>query len=509
MASEMNSDLKEQQQPPALDLSVISVPTSEKILSTRSERNTEIDESHSSSRSTSSPSDLPRSVTGARWALVVLSILSSTFLFSLDNTIVADVQPAIVRQFSSVDKLAWLPVAFLLGASGTNLFWGQIYSQFDAKYVYIICVILFEIGSATCGAAPNMDALIVGRAICGLGGAGMYSGVMVLLSVTTLEHERPIYFGLCGLTWGTGTILGPILGGAFTVSSATWRWAFYINLVVGGICSPIYLFLLPSAPPRNAGESSLIGRLKNIDFIGTLLICGCFAAGIMAVSFGGTVYTWNSGRIIGLFISAGVLLLLFVIQQAWAIGTTKSRRLFPVHFLRSPILVMMFFTTASASCAIFVPVYFIPLYFQFVRNDSALHAGIQLLPYVVFNVTTAMLNGFSMSKRPYYMPWYVLAGSLCLIGSSLMYTVNEFTSAANIWGYTILLGAGGGAFVQLSFTVCQSKVEKHEVPVAIGYCTFAQLAGPAVALCIADAVFLNDSIAGIRKLAPSLPVGTI
>lgn len=66
---------------------------------------------------------LPRKVTGFKWVLVVFSILSSTFLFSLDNTIFADVQPAIVRQFASVDNLSWLSVAFLLGASGTNLFW--------------------------------------------------------------------------------------------------------------------------------------------------------------------------------------------------------------------------------------------------------------------------------------------------------------------------------------------------------------------------------------------------
>lgn len=67
--------------------------------------------------------NLPRNVKGFLWALVVLAILSSTFLFSLDNTIVADVQPAIVRQFNSVDQLSWLSVAFLLGAAGTNLFW--------------------------------------------------------------------------------------------------------------------------------------------------------------------------------------------------------------------------------------------------------------------------------------------------------------------------------------------------------------------------------------------------
>ena len=185
-----------------------------------------------------------RNITGMKWALVVLSILSSTFLFSLDNTIVADVQPTIVRDFDSLDKLTWLPVAFLLGAAGTNLFWysrpfssprrdhcrsnedyrGQCYAQFNAKFVYILCVVLFETGSAICGGAQNMDTLIVGRVICGLGGAGMYTGVMVLLSLTTSESERPMYFGLTGLTWGLGTMLGPVLGGVFVDSRATWRW---------------------------------------------------------------------------------------------------------------------------------------------------------------------------------------------------------------------------------------------------------------------------------------------
>ncbi len=65
----------------------------------------------------------PRTASGLSWILIVISILSSAFLFALDNTIVADIQPAVVRDFQSVDKLTWLPVAFLLGAASTNLLW--------------------------------------------------------------------------------------------------------------------------------------------------------------------------------------------------------------------------------------------------------------------------------------------------------------------------------------------------------------------------------------------------
>src|SRR6266480_1394390 len=81
--------------------------------------------------------------------------------------------------------------------------------QFNAKWTYILCVSLFEVGLAICGAALLMDALIVGRAVCGVGGSGMYVSVMALLAATTTMHERPIYVGGTGLTWGLGTVLGP------------------------------------------------------------------------------------------------------------------------------------------------------------------------------------------------------------------------------------------------------------------------------------------------------------
>jgi len=83
---------------------------------------------------------------------------------------------------------------------------GKGYGVFNCKWIYIGTTALFEVGSAVCGAAPSMNALIVGRAICGLGGAGMYLGVMSILSMLTSPVERPTYLGMVGLTWGAGTV---------------------------------------------------------------------------------------------------------------------------------------------------------------------------------------------------------------------------------------------------------------------------------------------------------------
>ena len=152
------------------------------------------------------------------------AVLSTTLLFSLDNTIVADVQPSIIQDFGEVSKLSWLGTAYALGSAATILPWSRVYGIFDIKWLYIAHVIIFETGSALCGGAPSMNALIVGRAIAGLGASGMYVGCLTYLSVLTTVKERPIYMGLIGLMWGVGTILGPVIGGAFVDSNATWRW---------------------------------------------------------------------------------------------------------------------------------------------------------------------------------------------------------------------------------------------------------------------------------------------
>jgi MFS family permease len=104
--------------------------------------------------------------------LIIAAILIGLFLFSLDNTIVADIQPAIVEDFQSVDQIAWLAAGFFLSASTLTLPFGQLYQVFNAKWLYISSVVIFEVGSALCGGAPNMAALIVGRAIAGIGAIG-------------------------------------------------------------------------------------------------------------------------------------------------------------------------------------------------------------------------------------------------------------------------------------------------------------------------------------------------
>lgn len=110
-----------------------------------------------------------------------------------------------------------------------------------------------------------------------------------------------------------------------------------------------------------------------------------------------------------------------------------------------------------------------------------------------------------MSITGYYFPWYVVGGVFTLIGAALMYTVNNGSSTARVYGYSILLAIGAGAFVQSSFSVAQAKVKPEVIPQAIGFITAGQIGGVTISLAIASSVFLNKSTDGIQAILPDVP----
>ncbi|KAI1147628.1 major facilitator superfamily-domain-containing protein [Nemania diffusa] len=441
------------------------------------------------------------------WFFVVFSLLAALFLFALDNTIVANVQGKIIHTFGGIEKLPWISVAFALGAVATNLLWGQLFSHFDGKPLFLVGLIIFEAGSALCGAAPSLNALIGGRAVCGIGGMGIYLGTLNMVSALTTEQERPMYLGFVGLTWGIGTILGPIIGGSFADSSATWRWSFYINLVIGGVAAPVYLFLLPVTDPKPG--LNLTSRVKSLDFAGAILSAGAITTLVMGIAFGGSVYSWHSGQTIALFVTTGILWLAFIVQQRLCLLVKPENRLFPTSLVKSWEMDILFAQVASAQVVVTVPIYFIPLYFQFAKAETALRSGVQLLPFVLPLVFAVMVNGSVMAQLGYYMPWYLIGSALALAGSVLLYTIHVDTREASVYGYSVLTAFGVGLFSQAGFAVAQMKALPQQMTQAVAFIGIGQVGGITLALLISNSIFLNESTKAIATILPGEPKDVI
>ena len=349
-----------------------------------------------------------------------------------------------------------------------------------------------------------MNALIVGRAIAGVGGCGMYVGCLTYLSLTTTVQERPVYMGATGMVWGVGTVLGPVVGGAFADSSATWRWAFYINLVIGAIFAPAFFWLLPSIELQK-GLSLKHRILKQVDWLGIIIFVGAMTCFIMAINFGGTVYDWASGPEITFWVLSGVLFIIFGFTQAYHPFISAQHKLYPTHFLKRPVLVILQIMIFCASGCTFTPTYYIPLFFQFALGDSALKAAVRLLPFIVMVVLFSLLNGALMAKFGYYMPWYLFGGVCVTIGSALMYTLDSHTSASAVYGYSVLIGIGTGSYLQASYGVSQALVAPEDIPNAVGFISIGQSVGVVVFLAIAGTVFSNEAIKAIVPILPGVP----
>ncbi|OQO01448.1 hypothetical protein B0A48_13003 [Cryoendolithus antarcticus] len=446
-------------------------------------------------------SDIPREhprkdMRSSTWILSLIGLYLGALLYGLDTTIAANLQSPIYEAFRDIQNLPWIGIGFPMASVAVILLLGRLYGLFNIKILMISSVVIFEAGSALCGAAPNSAALVVGRVIAGIGGAGMYLGALTYLSIFTTERELPLYNALIGLSWGTGAILGPVVGGAFADSHATWRWAFYINLPLAGLLSPVYLFVFPSFSLRP--KEPIVAKLKALDWTGAALNGATFVLFMIALTFSGSTYAWNSGPAIALWVIWVAVLMIFILQQAFAVFTTPVDRIFPVHFLKSKELVLLYICTSCAAAANAATLYYIPLFFSFTHGDKALQVAVRLLPFIIMFIFFVMVAGGSLPVLGRYAPYYTIGSALALTGSALMFTIRADTSVAKIYGYEILIGAGTGLMFQNAYAVVAAIVEPEDKANAVGYINVAQIGTIAIALSIAGSLFENLGVRFLR-----------
>lgn len=250
--------------------------------------------------------------------------------------------------------------------------------------------------------------------------------------------------------------------------------------------APIYIFVVPSLPRRP--NTTFGERLACLDWLGTILTAGVCVSFAVAFAFGGAVWPWSDGRVITLFVVFGITTVLFCVTQRYSIFTNEVDRLFPSEFLHNPQLVLLYICMACGGAALFVAVYYIPLYFLFVHGDSGTQAAVRLLPFVCIYVTMILTCGALMSRTGYHNIWYLVSGIFMTCGGAAMYTVRYDTSVANIYGYSVLLGLGMTT-TQAGYAVGPLLVRPDRVPEVIQFLNISQGSSQLIGLAIASCIF--------------------
>jgi hypothetical protein len=232
-------------------------------------------------------------------------------------------------------------------------------------------------------------------------------------------------------------------------------------------------------------------KLAQIDWLGAVLNATTFVLFMIVLTFSGSTWRWNSAGPITVWVLFGLSVTLYVLQQSFSLLTTPERRLFPVHFTRSRPLMLLYFTTAAAATAMSVDIYYVPLFFQFTKGDSALEAAVRLLPFIVLFVFFVMVAGGLLPVVGRYAPWYFPASVLMIVGAAFMYGVKSTTSTAAIYGYEVLIAVGVGLIFQTGYSVAAATVDPKDVPASIGFINVAQIGSVAISLSISGSIFQN------------------
>ncbi|KAI7978553.1 hypothetical protein EIK77_001176 [Talaromyces pinophilus] len=290
-----------------------------------------------------------------------------------------------------------------------------------------------------------------------------------------------------------GTILGPIIGGAFT-TYVNWRWCFYINLPVGGVAGAIMLFFIDVPEVVKQRSDSIMTIItRKLDIMGFFLFAPAAIQVFLALQWGGSKFAWNSATIIGLFCGSGGTIILFGVWEYYQgdnamapFSILKIR-----HVWTSCFVMFLFF-----GCLQIVS-YYLPIYFQTVRGSTAIVSGVHMLPNVLSQLVSTVASGALASS------------SISSVALGLLSTLNPTTSAGKWIGYQILLGFSRGLGMQMPLIAVQNSINPKFVPVAMALVTFGQTFGGAVFLAIGETILSNQLRVNIPKYAPSVNTAAV
>ncbi|MFD0822024.1 MDR family MFS transporter, partial [Micromonospora zhanjiangensis] len=415
--------------------------------------------------------------------VVLGGLMIAMMLAMLDNMIISTALPRIIGEFKALNHFTWVVTAYVLGTTVSTPIWGKLGDLYGRKAVFLTSIVIFLVGSALCGMsgssllggpAEGMAELIAFRAVQGLGAGGLMVGVMAIIGDLVPPRERGRYQGMIAGIMAIAMVAGPLVGG-FITDHLSWRWAFYVNLPLGGLA--LLVLATTMHLPKYRTE-------HRIDWLGAGLLSVGITAMVLITTWGGNEYAWASWQILGL---AGLALLSLV---AFAFVERRAvEPILPLNLFANRNFTLISLIGFLLGFAMFGAMNFLPLFQQTVQGASATNSGLLLLPLMFGMLVVSIVVGRTITKTGRYRIFPIVGGVVMAAGMALLTLLDVHTSKTQLALYMVVLGVGMGFLMQTTMLIAQNSVEQKDLGAASGAATFFRSIGGSFGISLFGAIF--------------------
>lgn len=426
------------------------------------------------------------------WMLA--GLWSGVLLGAFDGTVVATLLTPIGSEFGASNQASYIGTSYLLSVCCFTPLYGRLADILGRKGAMLLALSLFGSGTILCGAAPSLNALIVARAIAGMGGGGVMTVSSIAVTDLIPLQQRGMYQGVANVLYGVGAGLGGPVGGWIN-DKFGWRMAFYVQ-------APFFLFAIVVVSLKvniklsdQVESQSLADKIRRIDFVGSTTLVGSVGCLLLAFSFKTTEeIPWSSSLVSGLFGACAAFTITFVLSQKyWAPFPVMPLRLISQ---RTPLAVSL--ANLFASMSAFSMLYNAPLYFSAVRLENSATSGLYMVPHSIAIPAGSMFAGWLMRRTGKLYRLTLIASFMSIFASLLASTWNARTPTFRLWGDLLFQGFGMASFITSTLIAMIASVLQPDMPIATGITYLFRTTGQVLGVSLSSAVLQSVLLARLR-----------
>jgi EmrB/QacA subfamily drug resistance transporter len=418
--------------------------------------------------------------------IAAFGVILVIFLFAIDATIVSTAMPTIVAKLGGLELYSWVFSIYMLTSALTTPLFGKLSDLYSRRRLMLIGIGIFVVGSTLCGAAQSMEALVLFRAVQGLGGGAIYALSYIVVGTLYPPEERAKMQGIISGVWGIASILGPLAGGII-VENWTWRWAFFVNLPITAVAIGLIVVGLE--------ESGSERRAHKLDVAGTFTLLSALLLLFYALS-----HDAHAAQLLNFELAAIIALAVLLLIIFYFIERRAAEPIMPLDLFHLSLFRVAAGVTTLAAMGVFGAVSYLPLYLQGVSGLTASRAGMVLLFVSVAWTAGSLLAGQALN-RVGYRAVAVAGMALLTVGYSFFVAFRAELSVLWVVVSGTLIGAGMGIANLTTLVAVQNSVPQQRIGVATSTVMLFRTFGGAFAVSLMGTVLLNRMQRGLGELA--------